>query len=357
MPKNWARARLRWAGWSGVYALFQLISGPLLGRMSDHMGRKPLLIVSQIGTLIGFLITAFARNAVVGVPGANHRRRDGRQSFAGASLHLRRDQAGGAREIFRHHRHRVWNGISDRTRDLRLPGAVRLSLSRCCRGGAVSFTSILATTFLLPSVATRTGCSNGPADPADAAAFADPMGRIRRLFPQAGTGPAAVAIPGVRVLLRDVRFRHCRCSPNAVSPGTANRSGRSKPATCGRIAGFLGILLQGPALGRLVKRFGERALNRTGFAAYVAGYAMLAFCHSIPWLLVCTTVLAIGGLVRPTLTSMITQPRAARRAGSGAGADAIADFGFADRRAAARRVFDPVRFPDARGGWPWRRWR
>jgi MFS family permease len=68
----------------------------------------------------------------------------------------------------------------------------------------------------------------------------------------------------------------------------------------------LGVLLQGPGLGRLVKRFGERALNRTGFTAYVVGYAMLAFAHSIGWLLASTTVLAIGGLVRPTLTSMIT---------------------------------------------------
>ena len=44
----------------GVYAMCQLISGPLLGRLSDHMGRKPLLIVSQIGTFIGFIITANA---------------------------------------------------------------------------------------------------------------------------------------------------------------------------------------------------------------------------------------------------------------------------------------------------------
>ena len=34
---------------------------------------------------------------------------------------------------------------------------------------------------------------------------------------------------------------------------------------------------------------------------------MLAFAHSIPWLLLSTTVLALGGMVRPTLTSMITQ--------------------------------------------------
>src|SRR5262249_40930826 len=46
-------------------ALFQLISGPLLGRLSDQIGRKPLLLVSQIGTFAGFLLTAFAPNLLV----------------------------------------------------------------------------------------------------------------------------------------------------------------------------------------------------------------------------------------------------------------------------------------------------
>jgi MFS family permease len=72
-------------------------------------------------------------------------------------------------------------------------------------------------------------------------------------------------------------------------------------------AGLMGIFLQGPALGRLVKRFGERALNRAGFMGYVGGYAVLGFVTSIPILAVATAVTSIGGLVRPTLTSMITQ--------------------------------------------------
>src|SRR5205085_3464665 len=42
-------------------------------------------------------------------------------------------------------------------------------------------------------------------------------------------------------------------------------------------AGFLGIFLQGPALGRLLKRYGEHRLNRVGFAAYVVGFTTLAF--------------------------------------------------------------------------------
>src|SRR5476651_72873 len=43
-----------------TYAFCQLIAGPILGKMSDSMGRKPLLIVSQIGTFIGLLILAWA---------------------------------------------------------------------------------------------------------------------------------------------------------------------------------------------------------------------------------------------------------------------------------------------------------
>src|SRR6266446_10496383 len=53
-------------GWLiGIYAACQLFSGPLLGRMSDHMGRKPLLLVSQAGTFVGFLITAYAPSLLI----------------------------------------------------------------------------------------------------------------------------------------------------------------------------------------------------------------------------------------------------------------------------------------------------
>ena len=45
-----------------VFAFCQLIGGPILGKLSDSMGRKPLLIVSQLGTLIGFVILALAPN-------------------------------------------------------------------------------------------------------------------------------------------------------------------------------------------------------------------------------------------------------------------------------------------------------
>ncbi len=124
-------------GWLiGVYAACQLFSGPMLGRLSDYTGRKPLLIVSQVGTLIGFLILAFAPNLWIVFLARDHRRRDGRKSFAGAGVHLRRDASGGAGEIVRRDRHRVRHGILDRAGDFGISGEVRLSRSDF-RGGRV----------------------------------------------------------------------------------------------------------------------------------------------------------------------------------------------------------------------------
>jgi len=45
---------------SGSYSLFQFISGPILGRMSDSYGRKKLLIISQLGSMAGYVLLALA---------------------------------------------------------------------------------------------------------------------------------------------------------------------------------------------------------------------------------------------------------------------------------------------------------
>ena len=43
-----------------IFAVCQLVSGPILGRTSDRIGRKPMLLVSQVGTLVGLLVMATA---------------------------------------------------------------------------------------------------------------------------------------------------------------------------------------------------------------------------------------------------------------------------------------------------------
>lgn len=43
-----------------TYPLMQFVAAPILGRLSDRHGRKPILVISQLGTLIGFLVLGFA---------------------------------------------------------------------------------------------------------------------------------------------------------------------------------------------------------------------------------------------------------------------------------------------------------
>lgn len=47
-------------GGSGVFSLFQLLATPLWGRCSDAYGRKPILVLSLVGTVLAFVWLAYA---------------------------------------------------------------------------------------------------------------------------------------------------------------------------------------------------------------------------------------------------------------------------------------------------------
>jgi DHA1 family tetracycline resistance protein-like MFS transporter len=47
-------------GGAGVYALAQVIATPFWGRLSDAVGRRPVLLVSLVGSVVGYVWLAFA---------------------------------------------------------------------------------------------------------------------------------------------------------------------------------------------------------------------------------------------------------------------------------------------------------
>src|ERR1044071_5386114 len=49
------------------YSATQFIFAPILGRLSDRVGRRPVLLVSLIGTSLGFLLMGFAHVLPVGI--------------------------------------------------------------------------------------------------------------------------------------------------------------------------------------------------------------------------------------------------------------------------------------------------
>ena len=42
------------------YSFFQLIASPILGRLSDRYGRKKILMISQFGSVVGYLLLGLA---------------------------------------------------------------------------------------------------------------------------------------------------------------------------------------------------------------------------------------------------------------------------------------------------------
>jgi len=57
-PFKMSPAQLGWL--VGSFSLVQLFSGPLMGKLSDRVGRRPVLLISIIGTALGYFITGAA---------------------------------------------------------------------------------------------------------------------------------------------------------------------------------------------------------------------------------------------------------------------------------------------------------
>jgi len=286
-------------GWLiGAYAACQLISGPLLGKMSDSMGRKPLLLVSQVGTFVGFIITAFAPNLVIlflarMIDGSTAGNLSLAQAYI-SDITKPEDRAKSFGVI----------GIAFGIGFLFGPAISGILAKSSYQypvfaAAGLSALSILSTAMLLPEAR--------PEKNSD--------GR-RLLLVQWGEYVKYFREPRLSIRLwQFLSFIFAFSMFTSSFPLFAERrltwhGAAFGPEQTGFVygwAGFLGILTQGPALGVLVKKFGEETLNRVGFCAYVAGYGLLAFTHSITQLAIAATVTAFGGFIRPTLTSLITK--------------------------------------------------
>lgn len=295
-------------GWLiGAYAACQLVSGPLLGRLSDSTGRKPLLLVSQAGTFIGFIITAFAPNLVIlflarMIDGATAGNLSLAQAYI-SDITKPEDRAKSFGVI----------GIAFGIGFLIGPAASGILAKQSYQypvfaAAGLSALSILATALLLPK-----------AEPA--------QNDGARKLSLIAWGEYVKYFRDPRLATRLWQFL---CFIFAFSMFTSGfplfaerrltwHGAPFGPEQTGFVyawAGFLGILTQGPGLAVLVKKFGEKALNRFGFLAFTAGYTLLGFTFTIPVLIVTATIVSFGNFIRPTLTSLITKAAPKSETGS-----------------------------------------
>ncbi len=282
-----------------VFAACQLISGPLIGHASDRTGRKWMLIVSQIGTFIGFIVLARATSLWMiflsrMIDGATA----GNLSLAQAYIADNTTPENRARSFgligiafgLGFFIGPALTGVLSAQFGLRAP--IYLA-------AVMSATSIFCTATLLrggqPVVSHDTDRWAAFRVATYAQYFKRPVLRRRLLQFLFFMFSFSMFISGF-ALFAERRFTW---------------QGRPfGPREIGFVfaaVGLFGIVLQGVFIGRLVKRFGEVPLVLAGFLSVAAGYLLLGTVTSAVLLLVTALLAGFGnGVLRPALTSLIT---------------------------------------------------
>jgi len=290
-----------------TYAFCQLIAGPFLGNWSDRMGRrKPPLIVSQLGTFVGFLILAFAGSLrIVFLARVIDGLTAGNLSLAQAYIADVTEPQNRAKSF----------GLIGIAFGIGFVVGPAISGFLAQYGytypifaaAALSATSVICTATLLPKVEPRIAATDADAaGPAGKRLGLLDWNRYAEYFRRPGLGKLLLeffffAFPFALFFGGFALYSSQRYTSNGHPFGTHEVS------FVLLYVGVLGVILQGGLMGRLVKRFGERTLVRTGFLSAGLGYMLLAWTRTIGQLLGASTVNSYGmGVLRPSITALIS---------------------------------------------------
>jgi MFS transporter, DHA1 family, tetracycline resistance protein len=290
-----------------VYSACQLLAGPVLGNLSDRIGRRRVLLLSQAGTFVGFLMIAGAHALWMIFVG---RILDG---LTAGNLSVAQAYIADNTEPKHRTRAFAFIGIAFGIGFLIGP-AITAFLSRLGMSvplyfaAGLSLTSILCTFTLLPR--------DVPA-PVNASAAVDlPAGRRLGLLDW-GRYVGLFRRPVLGGVLAEFFFY--QMSFSMFISGFAlfaerRYSWQGHPFTPHEIgllyafSGLLGIIVQGGLLGRAVRVFKEPRLIAMGLWTMAAGYALLGYVEPIGPLLLAVGLSSIGNSVlRPSLTTIVTQ--------------------------------------------------
>lgn len=282
------------------YSLMQLVATPYLGALSDRVGRRPVLIISQVGTVLSFVLLGvantlpllFAARLLDGISGGNI-------STAQAYISDVVDEKDRARAFgligaafgLGFILGPAMGGILSQGDNYQLPAFV---------AAGISLVSLLLTIFMLPeslspaALAAHQRASRSPRI-VDIAALRRAFGyeqlglllAIFFLFNLAQSG-----FQGLFALFNNQKFGF----------------GARETGYLLAYVGVLAVLLQGGGIGPIVRRFGELRTLQVGLALAIIGFVWSGFVPSWQMLLFALLPVALGiGVATPTTNSLITR--------------------------------------------------
>ncbi len=299
-----------------VYSLMQFLFAPLLGRLSDRYGRRPVLLYSVAGSMVGYLLFAFADSLemlflariVDGISGGN---------ISTAQAYVA--------DI---------TTVENRARGMGLVGAA-FGIGFLCGpavggllgsiGGnraiglfaaALAFTNLVLAFFFLPESHRERGAARTP--------WRLPLSGIleRIRVPVAGRvlllfllfTVAFAQMEGTfsvflltQHLARGVLVPDGLLSVHSGATDELAKQASLKVSYVFATVGLVSALIQGGLIGRLKARFGEANLAVAGMVAAAAGIGLIPAAPSYAWFFAPVVVMAAGSaLVNPSLSALIS---------------------------------------------------
>ena len=306
-----------------VYSLMSMLSAPLWGRLSDRVGRRPVLMASVAAAALAYLWLGFATQLWMVFAA---------RAFAGACAgNIAAAQAYIADVTPPEKRARGMGMIGAafglgfivgpvlggmvagndlKTADLQTPGLIAAALSAI---------ALLGVVFLLRESLSAT-------------AHREPRGRIAALRD-------ALRRPmlGRLLVLFFVVILAFSGMETTFAWWAIDRFGWG-PRPIGFVFFYVGLLsaaMQGGLIGPLTRRFGEERLTLSGLVLIALGLLVLPFAREVPALVLALTLLALGmGAMQPTLNSLISRRAPPERQGE--------VMGVAQSVGALSRVLGPI---------------
>ena len=310
-----------WVGVLGsTYSAMQFLFAPMLGRLSDRVGRRPVLLISLLGSVGGYLVFGFAGSLiwlfagrmVQGVCGANI---GTAQAYIAdvtppeeraKSLGLYLGAAFGLGFVFGP----AVGGL------LAQWGNLGLGIAAAVMSAMAFVIALFALPESLPLEKRGAHARKGGGLERLTEVLRMPgVGRIIAVFGLATLGFSMME--GVFSLYVLVHFFHVDAAPGAMlGHDPLSVSAGRWTAAVFVVIGIVSTVVQGGLIGRLRTAFGEPRLVAAGMGIMTLAFAGVPAVGSVAMLMVPMGLLALGsGINNPSISSLLTQRAPSTRQG------------------------------------------